>query len=408
MQAELSDVVHVDMVVDIRCSGDAGMSHEILCRFQVDALTAQIGAIGVPEIVGCDRWVKGVLDDLVAIQLSTGFPVTCAVEAAPHAPQVCEREHPAVLSVKEIPSGAVQLCKQRGRHRDKSLPGRSLGAFTLGLIAFGVGDGAADPQHRAVLAQVGLADRHGLAAPQAAVQHEQHPWPRPVLSGYLADERLLLAGQRTPRRLAGRGVFDAAAGRDLNQTIDLGLFEDLPQRVQDLPHRTLRQRLAVLTPGIIDELLQVVRPHGSQRHEPDHQKDMASQVGFVVNALARADLWLFVRVIPLPRPLLHRERSADDLHAAGVEILVIAHLLLKDRLIILTDVFANRLAVRIMPDRDRFDVFVGVFFLGLLGHEAASLHRLEHLFGLLGRKNADHKRTVFGCGLQLTNFTNHV
>ena len=107
MQAELSDVVHVDMIVDIRRGGDAGMSHEILCGFQVDALTAQIGTIGVPEIVGRDRWVEGVFYDLIAVQLGTGFPVTCAVEAAPHAPQVGEREHPAVLPVKEIPSRAV-------------------------------------------------------------------------------------------------------------------------------------------------------------------------------------------------------------------------------------------------------------------------------------------------------------
>lgn len=338
----------------------------------------------MPEIVRRDRRVESVLDDFVAVQFGTGLPVACAVKTAPHAAQMGEREHPAVLPVEEIAARGVQLREQRGRYRDKPLPGRSLGAFTFGLIALGVGDGAADPQHRAVLAQVGLADRHGLAAPQAAVQHKQHPRPRPVPSGYLADERFLLAGQRTPRRLAGRGVFDAAAGRDLNQTVDLGLLEDLPQRVQDLPHRTLRQRLAVLTPGIIDELLQVVRPHSGERHEPDHRKDMASQVGFVVNALARADLWLFVRVIPLPRPLLYRERSADDLHAAGIKVLVVAHLLLKDRFVVLADILADRLAVRLMPDRDCLDVFVGVFFLGLLGHEAASLHRFRTFVRFIG------------------------
>ena len=67
MQAELSDVVHVDMVVDIRRCGDAGMSHKRLCRFQVDALTTQIGTVGVPEIVGCDRWVERVFYDLIAV-----------------------------------------------------------------------------------------------------------------------------------------------------------------------------------------------------------------------------------------------------------------------------------------------------------------------------------------------------
>lgn len=231
MQAELSDVVHVDMVVDIRCSGDAGMSHEILCGFQVDALTAQIGTIGVPEVVGRDRWVEGVFYDLIAVQLGTGFPVTCAVEAAPHAPQVGEREHPAVLPVKEIPSGAVQLGEQRGWHGDKPLSGCRFGAFALGLIALGVADGAADPKHRAVFANVGFADRHSFTAPQAAVQHEQHPRPSPVPGGYLADERFFFTGQCAPRSLAGRGVLDAAAGRNLDQTVDFGLLENLSQGV---------------------------------------------------------------------------------------------------------------------------------------------------------------------------------
>lgn len=231
MQAELGDVVHVDMVVDVRCRGDAGMSHEILRGFQVDALTAQVGAVGVPEVVRRDRRVESVLDDLVAVQLGTGLPVACAVEAAPHAAQMGEREHPAVLPVEEIPARGVQLREQRGRHGQKTLTGCRFGAFALGLIALGVGDGAADPQHRAVFAKVGLADRHGLAAPQAAVQHEQHPRPRPVPGGYLADERFFLAGQRAPRSLTGRGVLDAAAGRDLDQTVDLGLLEDLPQGV---------------------------------------------------------------------------------------------------------------------------------------------------------------------------------
>ena len=118
--------------------------------------------------------------------------------------------------------------------------------------------------------------------------------------------------------------------------------------------------------------------------EPDHRKDMASQVGLVVNALARADLRLFVGVVPLPRPLLDRERPADDLHAAGIEVLVVAHLLLKDRFVVLADVFADRLAVRLVPDRDRLDIFVGVFFLGLLGHEAASLRRFRTFVRFIG------------------------
>lgn len=37
---QIGDVVHVYMVVDIRRGRDAGVSHEILRGFQVDALTA--------------------------------------------------------------------------------------------------------------------------------------------------------------------------------------------------------------------------------------------------------------------------------------------------------------------------------------------------------------------------------
>ena len=66
-------------------------------------------------------------------------------------------------------------------------------------------------------------------------------------------------------------------------------------------------------------------------------------------SLARADLRLLIGVVPLPRPLLDSQRLADDLHALGVQVLVVAHFLLKDRLVILTDVFADRLAVRLMP-----------------------------------------------------------
>ena len=143
-----------------------------------------------------------------------------------------------------------------------------------------------------------------------------------------------------------------------------------------MSHRTLRQRLAVLAPGIVDKLLQVVRPHGIDCHETNHRQDMALEVGLVVDALACADLRLFVGVVPLPCPLLDRERPADDLHAAGVEVLVIAHLLLENRLVVFADVFADGLSVRLMPDRDCLDVFVGVFFLGLFGHFVSSLAKI--------------------------------
>ena len=365
---QAGNILFVDVAVDICSGGDAGVSHQVLRGFEIIPLPPEVGAVSVAQKMRRDRGIEGVLNDLIAVEFRACFTVAGTVEAGPHPAQMRERQHFTVPPVDEIAAGLIEPGEQLGRHGYQPFACRGFRALFLRLVPFGVGRRAADPEQCAVLAQVGLADRHGLAAAQAAVQHEQHPRPRPMPGGDLADERFFLAGQRAARGFAGRGILDAAAGCDLDQTVDFGLLEQLPQGVEDLPHGTLGKRFAVLPAGIVDELLEMERPHGSHRHKADHRQDMPLEVDLVVDALARADLRLLIGVVPLPCPLLDGQRLADDLHALGVQVLVVAHFLLKDRLVILTDVFADRLAVRLVPDGDRLDVFVGVGFLGSCRH----------------------------------------
>lgn len=73
------------MAVNIGGGADVCVAHEILGGFQIHALTAQITAVSVPEIVRRDRRIKGVLDNGVAVQLGTGRNVASPVEAVSHA-----------------------------------------------------------------------------------------------------------------------------------------------------------------------------------------------------------------------------------------------------------------------------------------------------------------------------------
>ena len=60
------------MAVNIGGGGDVCVAHEILGGFQIHALTVQIGAVGVAQIVRRDGRIKGVLDDGVPVQFGTG------------------------------------------------------------------------------------------------------------------------------------------------------------------------------------------------------------------------------------------------------------------------------------------------------------------------------------------------
>ncbi len=75
-----------------------------------------------------------------------------------------------------------------------------------------------------------------FAAAQAAVQHISSTLrSRPMPRSDAAHERLLVPCERPSAGFRGGCVFDAAAWRNLDQAVDLGLLKQLTQGVDDLP-----------------------------------------------------------------------------------------------------------------------------------------------------------------------------
>ena len=85
---QAGDVLLVNMIINICGGGDTGVPHEVLRGFEVDALSAQVGTVGVPQVVRGDRRIKGMLDYFIAVELCTGLPIAGTVEAAPHPAQM--------------------------------------------------------------------------------------------------------------------------------------------------------------------------------------------------------------------------------------------------------------------------------------------------------------------------------
>ena len=130
-----SDIVLCNVAVNVGRRRYIVMSHQILRRFQVHALAAEIGAVGVAKIVRRDGRIKGVRDDLVSVDLGTGGAITGAVEACPHPPQAGRGKHSAILPVEEVARFFIQHRGKLVRKRHEAHACGRFGVLERRLIA---------------------------------------------------------------------------------------------------------------------------------------------------------------------------------------------------------------------------------------------------------------------------------
>ena len=200
------------------------------------------------------------------------------------------------------------------------------------------------------------ADWHGLAAAQAAVQHQQHPRPGVVIFRYLANDVLLLVRQRAALFFACDRHFEISAGRGHDQAVDLRLLEDRADDVAQLRGRSCAERLAVVRPRLVEQLLHLEGLHVRDRERAKRRSDAQPDVRFVIDALGRADARRFVGAKPLPRPLLDGRLAGRA--AALCQRADLPHLRVKTHFAVVLDVLPDRLAVRAVADDDACFVFV--------------------------------------------------
>ena len=120
------------MAINVGRRRYVAMPHQILRRFQVHALAAEIGAVGVAKIVRRDGRIKGVRDDLVSVDLGTGGAITGAVEARPHPPQAGRGKHSAVLPVEEVARHLSSIAANSSGSGTKRTPAAVLVSLSVG------------------------------------------------------------------------------------------------------------------------------------------------------------------------------------------------------------------------------------------------------------------------------------
>ena len=150
--------------------------------------------------------------------------------------------------------------------------------------------------------------------------------------------------------------FEISAGRGHDQTVDLRLLEDRADNVAQLRGRSGTERLAVVRPCLVEQLLHLEGLHVRNRERAERRSNAQPDVRFVIDALGRADARRFVTAKPLPRPLLDG-RLAGRAAALGQRA-DLPHLRVKTHFAVVLDVLPDRLAVRAVADDDAGLVFV--------------------------------------------------